>query len=331
MMSKVLLLSRKDVQSVLSMKDTIEVMKSAFSELFKGTAFLPQRIVIPAKDQNGISLYMPAFLPKTGSMAVKVVTVYKKNPEKYGLPTTLGKVLLQDINTGDVICIMDGGFLTAMRTGAVSGCAIRYLAKTNARIVALFGAGVQGETQLWAACEARPSLELCKVFDVRKDIEEEFTKKVRFFSDISIEFTNTAEEAVRNSDNILTATTSPTPIFKGEWLSPGVHISGVGSHSPNARELDSYTIQHAKVVCDQVSACLVEAGDIMIPIEEGVITKDHIYGELGEIVTGKKKGRENDSEITVFKSVGLAIQDAATAKLVYDKACEKNIGIKVEI
>jgi ornithine cyclodeaminase/alanine dehydrogenase len=331
MLSKVLLLSRKDVQSVLTMKDTIEVMKSAFSELSEGTALLPQRIVIPAKEQNGVSLYMPAFLPKTGSMAIKVVTVYKKNPEKYELPTTLGKVLLQDINTGDVICIMDGGFLTAMRTGAVSGCAVGYLAKKNAKIVTLFGAGVQGETQLWAACEARPGLEFCKVFDLRKDIEEEFTKRVRSFSDISIEFVESAEDAVKNADIILTATTSPTPIFKGEWLTPGVHISGIGSHSPNARELDTHTIKHAKVVCDQVSACLVEAGDIMIPIEEGAITQEHLYGELGEIVSGKKQGRESDSEITVFKSVGLAIQDAATAKLVYDKAREQNIGIEVEI
>lgn len=330
-MSKVLLLSRKDVQSVLNMKDTIEVMKSAFSELSEGTAVLPQRIVIPATQQSGISLYMPAFLPKTGSMAVKVVTVYKKNPEKHGLPTTLGKVLLQDIDTGDVICIMDGGYLTAMRTGAVSGCATGYLAKKDAETVALFGAGVQGETQLWATCEARPNLKLCKVFDLRKDIEEEFTKRVKMFSDISIEFVDTAEAAVKNSDIILTATTSPNPIFNGEWINPGTHISGVGSHSPNARELDTTTIQRAKVVCDQVSACLVEAGDIMIPIKEGAIAKDHLYGELGEIVSGKKRGRENDSEITVFKSVGLAIQDAATAKLVYDKACEQNIGTTAEI
>ncbi|MHA2031822.1 MAG: ornithine cyclodeaminase family protein, partial [Candidatus Kariarchaeaceae archaeon] len=242
-MSKVLLLSRKNVQSVLKMSDTIEVMRSAFSELTEGTAVLPQRIVIPAKEQKGISLYMPAFLPKTRSMAVKVVTVYKNNPKKYNLPTTLGKVLLQDIDTGDVICIMDGGFLTAMRTGAVSGCAIDYLAKKNSKTVGLFGAGVQGETQLWAACEARPSLELCKVFDILKDIKEDFTKRVRNFSNISIEFVNTAEEAVKGSDIILTSTTSPTPIFKGEWLEPGTHISGVGSHSPNARELDTVTIQ----------------------------------------------------------------------------------------
>jgi ornithine cyclodeaminase/alanine dehydrogenase len=330
-MSKVLLLSRKDVQSVLNMSDVIEVMRSAFSELSEGTAILPQRIVIPAKEQNGISLYMPAFLPNTESMAVKVVTVYKKNPEKYSLPTTLGKVLLQDINTGDVICIMDGGFLTAMRTGAVSGCAIDYLAKKTSKTVGLFGAGVQGETQLWAACEARPNLEVCKVYDLRKDIEEDFTKRVRNFSNISVEFVNTAEDAVKNSDIILTATTSPTPIFKGEWLKPGTHISGVGSHSPNTRELDTVTIQNAKVICDQVSACLVEAGDIKIPIEEGAITKGHLYGELGEIVSGKKKGREDDSEITVFKSVGLAIQDAATAKLVYDKARDQKIGITAEI
>ena len=133
------------------------------------------------------------------------------------------------------------------------------------------------------------------------------------------------------STSLLTATTSPNPIFNGEWINPGTHISGVGSHSPNARELDTTTIQRAKVVCDQVSACLVEAGDIMIPIKEGAITKDHLYGELGEIVSGKKRGRETNSEITVFKSVGLAIQDAATAKLVYDKACEQNIGTTAEI
>ncbi|MFW9994394.1 MAG: ornithine cyclodeaminase family protein [Candidatus Odinarchaeota archaeon] len=331
-MGKVLLLPRKDVESVLTMKDTIEVMKSAFAELSEGTAILPQRIVIPAEEKHGLSLYMPAFLPKTGSLAVKVVTVFKKNPEKYGIPTTLGKVLLQDVDTGDVICIMDGGYLTAMRTGAVSGCAIGYLAKKDAKTVGLFGTGVQGTTQLWAAYEARPSIEICKVFDLRKDVAGEFAKKMADKLKIKIEVANSAEETVKGSDIILTATTSPTPIFEGSWIEPGTHISGVGSHSPGARELDTEIIKRSKIVCDQVSACLAEAGDIIIPInEEKAITEDHIYGELGEIVSGKKAGRENDTEITLFKSVGLAIQDAATAKIVYDKAKELNKGTTVEI
>ncbi len=329
-MSKLLILSRADVESVLNMKETIEVIETAFRELSEGTAILPQRIVIPTED--GISLYMPAFLPQTGSMAIKVVTVYEHNPEKFSLPTILGKVLLQDIETGDVVAIMDGGYLTAMRTGAVSGCAIDYLAKEDAKSIGLFGTGVQGATQLWAACEARPRVETCKVYDLRKDVAENFAQKMKKKLKIpSMKVAETAEETVKGSDIILTATTSPNPVFRGEWLEPGVHISAIGSYTPETRELDTETIQKAKVVCDQVSACLDEAGDLIIPINEGAITKEHIYAELGEIIIGKKVGRESESEITLFKSVGLAIQDAATAKLVYDKARKMKKGIEVEI
>ncbi len=325
-MSEVLLLNRKQVESVLDMGETIEAMKTAFAD---GSAILPQRIVISTK--KGLSLYMPAYLPQSKSLAVKVVSVFKNNPIDYDLPTTLGKVLLQDIDTGDVICIMDGGFLTAMRTGAVSGCAIDYLAKVEADTVGLFGTGVQGMTQLWAACVARPSITKGLVFDLRKDIAEDFVQQMSSKLNVSVEVANSAEEIVKASDILLTATTSSTPIFHGKWLQPGTHISGIGSHSPGTRELDGDTIRRAKIVCDQVSACLKEAGDLIIPINEGIINKDHIYGELGEIITGKKVGRENDQEITLFKSVGLAIQDAATAKLVYDKAKAANIGTRVEI
>ncbi|MHA1975654.1 MAG: ornithine cyclodeaminase family protein [Candidatus Hodarchaeales archaeon] len=328
-MSNVLLLNRKQVESVLDMKDTIKAMKTAFSQLSEGTAILPQRIVISSK--KGLSLYMPAHLPQSKSLAIKVVTVFKGNPKSYNLPTTLGKVLLQDINTGDVICIMDGGYLTAMRTGAVSGCAVEYLAKKDVKTVGLFGTGVQGMTQLWAACVARPSIKMGRVFDVRNDIAESFAQQMTEKLKIPIEVASSAEELIKNSEIILTATTSALPIFHGKWIQPGSHISGIGSHSPGTRELDSETILRSKVVCDQVSACLTEAGDIIIPITEGIVTKEHIYGELGEIITGKKVGRENDQEITLFKSVGLAIQDAATAKLVFDKATAENIGTMAEI
>ena len=325
-MSEVLLLNRKQVESVLDMGETIDAMKTAFAD---GSAILPQRIVIST--EKGLSLYMPAYLPQSKSLAVKVVSVFKNNPKDFDLPTTLGKVLLQDIDTGDVVCIMDGGYLTAMRTGAVSGCAIDYLAKKNAETVGLFGTGVQGMTQLWATCVARPSIKKALVYDLRKDVAEDFVQQMSSKLNVSVEVANSAEEIVKASDILLTATTSSTPIFHGKWLQPGTHISGIGSHSPGTRELDGDTIRRAKIVCDQVSACLKEAGDLIIPINEGIINKDHIYGELGEIITGKKVGRENDQEITLFKSVGLAIQDAATAKLVYDKAKAANIGAIVEI
>jgi ornithine cyclodeaminase/alanine dehydrogenase len=325
-MSDVLLLNRKQVESVLDMGETIKAMKAAFAD---GSAILPQRIVISTK--KGLSLYMPAYLPESQSLAVKVVTVFKKNPLDYNLPTTLGKVLLQDINTGDVICIMDGGFLTAMRTGAISGCAIEYLAKSNVETVGLFGTGVQGMTQLWATCVARPSITNALVFDIQKEVAESFAKDMSEKLNVAVTVASSAEEIVKQSEIILTATTSSTPIFHGKWVQPGTHISGIGSHSPGTRELDGDTIRRAKVVCDLIQACLKEAGDIIIPINEGIISEDHIYGELGEIITGKKEGRENDQEITLFKSVGLAIQDAATAKLVYDKARIANIGTSVEI
>lgn len=328
-MSNVLLLNRKQVETVLDMKDTIKAMKAAFSQLSGGTAVLPQRIVISSN--KGLSLYMPAYLPQSKSLAVKVVTVFKDNPKSYNLPTTLGKVLLQDIDTGDVTCIMDGGYLTAMRTGAVSGCAIEYLAKKDANSVGLFGTGVQGMTQLWAACVARPSIKNGKVFDVRRDIAESFARQMTEKLKIPIDVAESAEEILKSSEIVLTATTSALPIFHGKWIQPGTHISGIGSHSPGTREIDSETVLRSKLVCDQVSACLAEAGDIIIPITEGIISKEHIYGELGEIITGKKAGRENDQEITLFKSVGLAVQDAATAKLVFDKATQDSIGTYVEI
>ncbi|MHA1236976.1 MAG: ornithine cyclodeaminase family protein [Candidatus Hodarchaeales archaeon] len=306
-MGNVLLLSRKDVESVLEMKDTIEAMRSAFSQISDGSAVLPQRIVISTK--KGLSLYMPAYLPKSKSLAVKVV----------------------DVDTGDVICIMDGGYLTAMRTGAVSGCAIDYLAKEKAETVGLFGTGVQGMTQLWAACVARPTIKKCKVYDIRKDVSEEFALEMSKKLNIEVEVADSAEETVKSADIILTATTSATPIFHGKWIRPGTHISGIGSHSPGTRELDGDTVLNSKVICDQISACLAEAGDLIIPLNDGIISKDHIYGELGDIISGKKPGRENDQEITLFKSVGLAVQDAATAKLVYETALKKKIGVNVEM
>lgn len=324
----VLLLTREDVASVLIMKDCIDVMEKAFIELAKGTAILPLRISI--KPPGGSAAYMPAYLEKMNALACKVVSAYKDNPLKYNMPTVIGKVLLQDAKTGDVVCIMDGGYLTAMRTGAGSGLATKYLAREDEnQTVGIFGAGIQGETQLWAVCVVR---KICKamIYDLDKQKAENFAKNMS--KQLGIEVIATEDvDKILAADIICTATTSTTPIFDGSKIREGTHINGVGSHMPHVRELDTMTIQRSIVIADSREGCLAEAGDIIIPIEEGAISPNHIQAELGDIVIGKKEGRTTSHQITLFKSNGLAIQDVAAAKLVYDKAIEKGIGKDMEI
>ena len=323
-----LILNRNEVASVLKMNDCMNIVEAAFSELSNGTAVLPLRTAITPPD--GLALYMPAYLKKMGALACKVVTVYKNNPVNHNMPTTIGKVLLQDPETGNVICIMDGGYLTAVRTGAASGVATKYLARKDAgQVAGIFGAGVQAKMQLWAVAEA-VKLSKSYVYDISEVAVGNFIKEMGEKLGIEIIKANNAGEMMQ-ADIICTATSSATPIFDGKLVKPGTHINGIGSHTPNARELDTEIIKRSKFVGDSREACFKEAGDIIIPVNEGAITESHFYAELGELITGKKEGRINNNEITIFKSNGLAIQDVATAKLVYDKAQAAGIGLNVEI
>lgn len=321
-----LILKREDVMSVLDMKDSMDVVEKAFAELSEGTAVLPLRIGITPPD--GLSLYMPAYLQKMKALACKVVTVYKNNPAKHNLPTTIGKVMLQDPDTGKVICMMDGGYLTAVRTGAASGVATKYLArKDKGQIAGIFGTGVQARMQLLAVSLVR-ELSKVYVYDISGEAMDKYIADMK--GKINAEIVKSSPDEVVQADIICTATSSATPIFDGNKVKEGSHINGIGSHTPGARELDTNIIKRSKFIGDSKTACFNEAGDILIPLKEGAIGESHFYAELGEIITGKKTGRANDKEITLFKSNGLAIQDAATAKLIYEKAVEKGIGIKIE-
>lgn len=323
-----LILNRNDVISVLQMSDCMDAMEKAFSELANGTAVLPLRTGI--KPPDGVSLYMPAYLKEMGALACKVVTVYKDNPKKYNLPTVFGKVLLQDINTGDVTCIMDGGYLTAVRTGAASGVATKFLAREDTKQVAgIFGAGVQAKMQLWAVATAR-EISKAIVYDISDEAMANFITEMGKKLNIEIMKAKSAGEVLQ-ADIICTASSSAIPLFDGKLVKEGTHINGIGSHAPNMRELDTEIIKRSLFIGDSREACFSEAGDIMIPVSEGAIEESHFYAELGEIITGKKKGRTSKEMITLFKSNGLAIQDAATAKVVYERAIEKGIGIQVEI
>ena len=327
-----LLLTRKDVEKVLTMKDAIAAVEEGFRQLALGNVIMPQRTAIRISEHHGIHLGMPAYVggeEGRGSLALKVVTVYPENQSKFGLPTTIGTLLLNDPRTGALVAIMDAGFLTAMRTGAVSGVATRYLAREDARSVGVFGAGVQARAQLMAMCEVR-SIERALVCDPWIEGRDKFATELSERLSIPVEPTDDPRACVDN-DIVVAASSSGEPIFEGSWLAPGTHINGIGSHSPNTRELDTVTIQRSKVVPDLAAACLVEAGDLIMPIKEGAITEDHIHASLGEVVAGLKPGRESDEEITLFKSVGLAVQDAATAAQVYDLARAAGVGVEIEI
>jgi alanine dehydrogenase len=225
-----LILNKTDVASVLQMNDCMMVVEQAFAELSGGTAVLPLRTAITPPD--GLSLYMPAYLKKMNALACKVVTVYKNNPVKHNLPTTIGKVLLQDPATGDVICIMNGGYLTAVRTGAASGVATKYLARKNdGQVAGILGAGVQAKMQLWAVCEAR-KISKAFVYDVSDAAAESFISEMGSKLNLEIRKAKSADELLQ-SDILCTATSSPTPLFDGLKVMEGTHINGIGSHTPH--------------------------------------------------------------------------------------------------
>jgi alanine dehydrogenase len=327
----ILLLSRKDVESVLTMEDCLTAVEAAFGELARNNALMPQRSVIKIQEHSGLCLGMPAFIGgDVNAVGLKFVTVYPNNPAKHDLPTTLGTLLLCDPATGKAVAVMDAGYLTAVRTGAASGVATKYLAREETPVCTIFGAGVQARKQLEAIALVR-KLEQVNVLDVVAEPRERFAAEMSELLGLRVSGREDVEAAVREADIVVTASSSHDPLFDGDWLKPGTHVNNIGSHSPEARELDTKTVQRSRFVADLREANLAEAGDILIPIQEGAVTAEHIYASLGEIVSGAKPGRQSPDEITVFKSCGLAIQDIATAQAIYNAARAQGIGTEVEI
>jgi alanine dehydrogenase len=321
-----LLLSKQDVQKVLDMKTTIEIVEKAFGELHNGSANMPQRTPIFVPDHKGLALFMPAHIKEMGAIGSKIVTVYKENGPKYGLPTVLGIIVILDEKTGKPEAIMDGGFITAMRTGSVSGIATKYMAKKDSKTAAIIGSGIQAKTQIWATVEAH-KFEKYVVFSIDPPEKiDQFCQEMSEIHKIPFVRAESAESAVRQADVLTLATSAATPIIKHEWLKPGCHINGIGSHAPLMREIDTDTVCNSRIICDQKNACLAEAGDFLIPEKEGKWNKNMVAGDLGAVVIGKLEGRTTDEEITLFKSVGLAIQDISTAFAVYNKAKEMGVG-----
>lgn len=323
---KTLLLSRKDMEGFFTMRMCMEAVEKAFAGLSSGDAVMPQRTPIPLPDKAGLALFMPAHIRNLGALGTKVVTVYKDNVKKHGLPSVLGTILLLDEDTGFPVAIMDGGYLTAMRTGAVGGVAAKYMAQPDASIGLIFGTGVQAYTQVLAMQEARPLRKLLAWSLDSEDVRRAFAHKVTENTGVSVELARDPATSVGEADIVVLATSAADPIVDGSWFKPGTHINGIGSHTPKMRELDTLTVQRSRIVCDLTDACKAEAGDFIIPAQSGAWNWEKVAGDLGAVILGKVPGRTSPQEITLFKSVGLAIQDVSAAKAVFNEAVKRGIG-----
>lgn len=327
-----LALSRSDVRSLVSMERAIDLVKAAFANLATQRATAPIRTALEIVPGSATTLMMPAFVPALDALGVKVVSVFDGNPER-GLPRVTSVVCLIDPDTGLPLAVMDGAYLTALRTGAVSGAATDFLARRDAETLIVIGAGVQGMTQAVAVAAVRPIRRIVVVAREQRHLDRFRTSISDEWPHIAgmIETTTDVARAVRDADVICCATTSKTPVFDDADVRPGTHINGVGSFTPSMQEIPSATVVRALVVVDQRAAALEEAGDLIVPIEAGLITEAHIAAELGQLVSGSERGRRDDEEITVFKSVGNAVQDMAVGRFAYDEGRRRGLGQKVAL
>jgi alanine dehydrogenase len=327
-----LILNREEVKKCLSMKEAIEAMRSAFKQLTLGEAVIPLRTGIQMEKNMGSTRFMPVYLAGSDQAGIKIASNFKTNRSK-GLPTLISAVFLFDPRTGEPLALMDSTYLTALRTGAASGLATSFMANPNSRVLAIFGAGAQGRTQLQAVCDIR-EIDQIWVFDVDQYSAERFVEEARSWSGSvppDIRVARTSQEAVEQADVICTATTSPLPLFEDRHVKAGAHINGVGSFTPQTREIGTETVCRSRIVVDHRATALAEAGDLLIPIQGGVLQENDIHAELGELVLGRKQGRKTREEITFFKSVGLAVQDLAVGMKVLERAIEKKMGVEVSL
>src|SRR5699024_3487802 len=329
---EILVLKSEEMKAVLTMPEAIQADKDALALYSQDKVTIPLRVNLNVPEYEGQSLYMPGYAADANALGVKIVSVYPRNIEK-GLTSVPATMVLVDAETGQVCSIMDGTYLTQLRTGAVAGAGTDMLAKEDASVFTLIGTGGQAETQLEAVLAVRP-IKQVYVSDLNKERAESFAKKMTELHgekyQTRIETTHNLESAIRESNIITSVTTSPVKTFDGEWVKPGAHINGVGSYTPQMAEVDALVLQRAsKVYCDTMDA-LVESGDFTQAVEKSVFDLASVTGELGDLLIGKTAGRESDEEITYFNTTGNAVLDIVTAQRIYEAAISKRTGSTLE-
>jgi ornithine cyclodeaminase len=326
---KVLIVNGSEVQKLLPMGECIDVMSDALAALARGDAILPLRPILWLPEKVGALGMMPAYLGNIQSVGLKVVTVF---PGNHGtkFDSHQGAVLLFETGHGQLLSIMDASSITAIRTAAVSGLATRLLAREDSSTVAILGSGVQARTHVEAMINARPVKNI-RVWSRNAERVSKFVEREAKHRPIEVVVAGSAEEAVRGADIICTTTSSREPVLQGEWIAPGAHINAVGSSVAFARELDTAAVTNARLYVDRRESTLNESGDFIIAKKEGAIGDDHIVGEIGDVILGRVKGRRSNDEITLFKSLGLAVEDLAAANHIYRKATDTDAGTLIEL
>lgn len=327
-----LLLSREDIKKVFTMKDAIETNKECFKIFSEGKSEVPLRTTIQAPNHNGVFLFMPSYVEELDAAGLKVVNIFPENA-KENLPTAPAQVLLIDGKTGIVSSILDGTYVTQLRTGASSGAAFDLFAIKDAKIGALIGTGGQAATQLEAMMVAR-ELDEVRVFDLDPNRRQAFVNRMqeelKCYNTKIVEAIS-SDDAIENADIIVTVTPSSKPVFDGTKVKKGATVSCVGAYQHHMQEMDPAILPRAsKIYFDSQEAVLSESGDILIPLEEGIITKEDFTGDIGDVLLGKVVGRENDDEIIVYENVGIGVLDLMTARAIYLKAIEAEVGTNWE-
>jgi ornithine cyclodeaminase/alanine dehydrogenase-like protein (mu-crystallin family) len=326
---KLLIVNQDEVEQLLPMSDCIAVMTDALMALAKGQVHLPLRMVVRPPEAKGVMALMPAYVSgENAAFGVKIIGVFNGNPA-IGKDSHQGAVLLLSGETGEPLALMNASAITAIRTAAVSGVATRVLARADAGDLAIIGSGVQARSHLAAMACVR-SIRRVRVVSCDPMHAQEFVRNVRSSYPFQIEAVSTIEAAVRDADLIVTATSSSEPVLKREWISHGAHLNVVGASQSFAREVDSATMAASSLFGDRRESTVNESGDYLFALHEGAIGPDHIRAEIGEVLIGAKPGRINPDEITLFKSLGLAIEDLAAAEYVYRQAQSTSAGNRVE-
>jgi ornithine cyclodeaminase/alanine dehydrogenase-like protein (mu-crystallin family) len=329
---KLRILSETDCRAVLDMAAAIEIQAEAFALLAEGRSVEGLRSFAASEDPPGVAIFNPCFLRGGAGYGIKVISDFYDN-EKHGAVRMSGLVALFDGTTGHPFALLEAGYLTDLRTGAGTGLAARYLARRDSRTVAILGAGRVARNQLWALAEVF-DLETVLLSTRSAKRAEAFIERMKGMGGRipkDIRLVQSREQAVRDADIVVAATTSETPVFSGQWLKRGTFVAAVGAYEATMREVDSETIRRASNhVIDSRTDCLDHAGDLVIPISEGVITREQV-AEIAELVSGKRAPRQSDSEITYYKSIGVPIQDLVTAQHMVRRAAQKGIGTQIDI
>jgi len=324
------ILSERDVYELLPMKKCMRIMAETLKTAGRGGAANPLRTMLPLPDGSGLLGMMPAYLDSPKCTGIKVVTVM---PGNHGtkFDAHQGAVLYFEAKHGCLRAVIDATSVTAIRTAAVSGVATQLLAREDAESLAILGSGVQARTHLGAMLEAR-NITRIRVWSRSPENAARFAQREVDRHGVAIEVSDSdsARETVEGADIICTTTSAAEPVLAGDWIRPGAHLNAVGACVPKARELDTPAVVRSRLFVDRMESALNEAGDILIPIEEGAIGEDHILGEIGELLLGEKQGRIAADDITLFKSLGIGVEDLGTAEYLHRKAVETNAGLAVE-